>query len=89
MSLRDNSENKQSSRGEEDEGMDVSGGPLAKEKYLLRDDGRRETGGITSRTSRISVARRFGVYTVDAGGKVPASTLFSLQQKLCFQTWTN
>ena len=69
-------------------GMDVREGPLAAEEYLLRDDGRRreEGGGITSRTSRISVAQRFGLCTEDTGGQVSTSTPFSLQCELCFQT---
>ncbi len=52
MSLRHNSENKQSARGEaaeegmrwdewEKQGMGVRERPLAGEEYLLRDDGRR------------------------------------------------
>lgn len=57
--------------------MDVRGRALAVEKYLLRDDGRRRER--TSRTSRISVAGRFGMCTADTGGRGPTSTLFSLQ----------
>lgn len=36
-----------------------------------------EGGGITSRTSRISVAQRFGLCTVGTGGQVPTPTPFS------------
>lgn len=47
---------------------DVTEAPLVDKTYLLRDDGRREAGEITSRTSRISVSQGFGLYTVDTGG---------------------